>query len=429
VVLIRRSAWIGVVAAMTGLLAGLDPAAARAQARTVVTSTVAVDAIYDENVLWRPTAQSDHVWHLTPGLNVDRTTVRSRWLLDTSMDAAWYARYRDLSTAAARQHVGTRWEWRPSQAGTVAFAGGYENSVNPSDINVGTGLALGRLRAWRWFGGPEYEHALDPTTSLVTSYRVTGEFASTTPGIFTHAAQGGIRRRISARDELEATYTAELFQFRDSHRQWSHQGLLRWRHRLTSSVLATVAGGARLAGGRASPDVEVRLERHGGWLDASASYSWNQVTALGVDQLVDVHRASGTLTYARPNGLRASIGAGVYRSLLDRDRAQVYRGTITIEHPIAGPVAVTAAYAIDYQRGRVGQARGTPLTPLLVSADANAPRIVVEPAGAPLRRSTFVVSLVWSGTMRSAAGPGPEGPADDPFGTTRDRFGEAVRQR
>jgi hypothetical protein len=76
--------------------------------------SVGVGAIYDDNVTWRPQASSDHIWRLTPAIDVTRDTIRSRWRLDALVDADWYVRERDLSTPVATQHAATSWTWRRS---------------------------------------------------------------------------------------------------------------------------------------------------------------------------------------------------------------------------------------------------------------------------------------------------------------------------
>jgi len=386
---------------------------AEAQSSRVVTSAINVTGMYDENVLWRPNAQSDHVWRLTPSIDLTRESVRSRWRLDGLLDAEWYSRYRELSSPAARQHVATTWDFRPTNVDQLGLTAGYDSSRNPAEINAATGLFLGRTRAWRWFAGPEYIRAVSGRTRLLSTYRLTGEFSEITPGVTIHAGEFGVAQRLSERNEITPSYLAEIFMFRVGERVYSHRGMARWTHRLTSSVRADLGGGARVAQGQVTPVVDVRISRHAGWSDASAGYTFDRVTTLGVPQLVEVHNVLASVRHHKPEGLDASLNGGLYRSGLNQQIANVYHVGGEFKFPVVRPLYISVASTVDYQRGRLG----IPLLELFDLSDvASGPLFLVPPA-APIRRSTLMVSVVLSGTARSAAGPGELSPPE------RDRFG------
>lgn len=375
---------------------------AAAQATTVVVPSVGVGAIYDDNVTWSPQAASDHVWRLTPAIDVTRDTIRSRWRLDALMDADWYVRERDLSTPAATQHAATTWSWRRSPRTVVGIDGGYDSSLNPADINVGTGLTLGRLRAWRWEGRPEVTHDLTTRWRLVSAYRLTGEFASSTTGIVTHAGEIGVSAQIGSRDRLELRYAGEMFQFLDLGHAISHRGLVQWTRRLTPAWALTAAGGGRFVAHDIKPDADVQLAYTGRWTRLTASYAWTQATSLGLSRLIDVHRGLVTIDSDTPSGFGASLAGGVYRNAFGDERANVYRASAEIRHRLGRPLWLGVSYAIDYQRGHVGPVLAS--GPLLVPADT--PILVPASGGvATVRRNTLMVRLIVSGRVESASGP------------------------
>jgi hypothetical protein len=375
---------------------------ASAQATTVVVPSVGVGAIYDDNVTWSPQASSDHVWRLTPAIDVTRDTVRSRWRLDALVDADWYVRERDLSTPAATQHAATTWTWRRSSRTTFAIDGGYDSSLNPADINVGTGLTLGRVRAWRWEGHPEVTRDLTTRWRLVSAYRVTGEFASATTGIVTHAGEIGLRAQAGPRDQIDVVYTGEIFHFLDLGHAISHRGTVQWTHRITPAWALTAAGGGRIIEHDVKPDVDVQLGYSGRWTRFTTSYAWTQATTLGLTRLIDVHRGLATLDADTPGGFGASLTGGVYRNAFAAERADVYRAAAEIRHTIGRPLWIGVSYAVDYQRGRVGPAPAGGA--LLLPADAPIIR-GPDPATANVRRNTLMVRLIVSGRIESASGP------------------------
>ena len=408
------------------LLVAIGDVPAAAQSSLVFTPSVAVAAFYDENVIWRPQAQSDHVWRVTPAIDLTRRSVRSRMRVDGLVDGEWYSRFRTLSTIGARQHAGLLWDFRATDVGTLGLSAGYDNSINSSQINLGTGLLIGRIRAWRWFTAPQYTHAVTGRTSLETIYKLTGEFAARPegviaqgPGMLSHSGEFAVVTQAGPRDELRPSYTAELFTFRTGEHVPSHKGMLRWTHRLTPSVRGMLGGGTRIAADRVTPEVEMTLSRRAGWTESMAGYTWTRTTALGISDLVEVHHLLASLGYNKPQGVGAGLSGGFYRSGVGEDRAEVYRVAADFSVPVFRPLTLVFAGSVDYQRGRLG----IPLVPefqLLPEAPTD-PQFLVAPNG-PIRRSTFIVSFVLSGTKQSASGPSERPPQpNDPFSERRRR--------
>jgi hypothetical protein len=410
---------LSLIAALATLVIWAVVPPAAAQVTRAVDVSVAAGAAYDENVFARPTASSDHVYRISPTLSLQQNTVRSEMRLAASTDAEWFSRYSVLSTLAARQVADALWSWRASDADTLGFTASYDSSVNPSELNRETGLFVGRIRAWRWSGAPSYTRALGARSAIEASYKLTGEFAATLPDTITQAGEIAFVEQLGPRDELRPTYIAEFYQFRAdpaapegtapiaTSLARSHRGVLRWTHRLTPSVRMVVAGGARFAESRATPEVEFRLDRRAGFFVASGSYTWGRVTTLGLAKLVDVHNALVSLAYARPKSTEISIGGGFFRSTLDALRADVYYGDASVQIPIARPLFLRVTTSLDYQRGRVTTLPIAPVellteTPLAITSPGLPP--------GPVRRSTVFVAFVLVGSSHSAAGPAPEPP-------------------
>lgn len=393
------------------------PPPAAAQVTRAIDASVAAGAAYDENVFARPTAQSDHVYRVSPRFELQQNTVRSELRVAGSTDAEWYSRYSVLSTLAARQFAEALWSWRTSSSDTVGLIANYDSSINPSELNRETGLFLGRVRAWRWTGQPTYAHVFTPRTKIEADYRLTGEFAATLPDILTHAGEVALVEQITPRDELRPTYIAEFFQFSetDTPVQRSHRGLLRWTHRVTPSLRVTVGAGARFAEDRTTPELELHADRRAGALLWSVGYDYGRVTTLGVTRLLGVHNAIATLAYSRPKTLDVSIGAGFFRSTLDDRQADVYYGDASIQVPIARPLYLRVSSSIDYQRGRIVPVPGSTFELLTVTP------LPVASLPGPVRRSTVFVAFVLAGSTHSASGPGPEPPGDGvlPRGVSR----------
>ncbi len=382
----------------------LLPAHAVAQATTVVVPTVSVGAVYDDNVTWQPKGKLDHVWRVSPAIDIARDTALDQWRLNAEFGAEWFDRYRELSTAAASQHLASRFLRRSGPTTSVAFDAGYDSGLNPSDININTGLTLGRVRATRWFAGPEVVRGVTERLALVAAYRITGEFAATTTDIVTHAGEFGLQERFGERDKVEARYISEFFQFLDRSSGVSHRGFVRLTHRVAPGFDVVAAGGARFFDGSIRPNVDVSLTRRRTTTRMTASYAWDQVTALGVTKLVDVHRAQGTIESDQPHTWGGALSAGFFRNAYGDERADVYRAGAEVRRSLGGPVWVGITYSLDYQRGRIGVPVASPL--LLAPLDATP--ILVPPTSTSLpaiRRNSVMVRVFVTGRVQSASGP------------------------
>jgi len=400
------------------VLAPWFAAALLAQSRTEVRPSVSVGAVYDENILWQPDAQSDHIWRLTPAITISRDSARSQWLMDGMVEGEWFSRYRDLSTPAARQHASTRTRWQTSSRTEVIAAGGYDNSINPTEINVATGLGLGRVRAWRWFGGPEVAVAVSERTKITSSYQLIQEFASTTNDITTHRGELLVSQRLGERDEFRARYIPEWFLFEGAGRMPSHRALVGWSRRLTPATRFTIDGGVRMAEARYRPDVDVSLMRTAGFFDASIDYAWTQATALGLTRLADVQRVLGRVRYEKPGRTGGSLQGGVYLNDLGTTTATVYSVSAELVQPLFSLVSIGASYGFDSQRGRINVG----LSPVTL---APAPLVPLAPAPATdlrVRREVFQVRLIISApALRTRPAEEPRDPTRDPRTRTGDR--------
>jgi len=372
------------------------------QATTVVTPGLSVGYAYDDNVLWRPAAESDRVLRVSPTLTFTRDTLRSRWAGDFLLDTERFSRARSLTTALARQHAAITGERRVSAASSVELNAAYDNSVTPTDLNVTTGLGLGRTRAWRWYAGPAASQAITSRTLVRASYRLTGDYAATTSDVLTHDAGAGVEFAKTPRTTLLARYNAQYFAFESAPAVLSHVGRVTWRRRATPSTRVELTGGARVTEREWRPEIGGRAARTTTVSDASVDYSWTQTTALGIAGLVDVQRVTASAGYHPRGGWSAAVNAGAYVNEVGDDRATVYHTGADVVRRIAGPLSMGLSYSFDYQTDPLGAPTFllTTSTGMMPLPAAFAPRL-----GGPLHRHFVLFRLLASGSKRSASGP------------------------
>lgn len=369
--------------------------AVHAQSNTHVTPSVAIGAVYDENILWNNTPQSDHVWRAEPRLDLVSETVRSRLWFQSSMDTTWYSRHRDLSSALARQDASTEWSWQNTPVSSIGLSAGYYNTTDPADVDPTTGWSLGRLRTWRLMVAPEYTHSITPRVAANVRFVSHAEFASDVDDLTTQTVQAETRWLAGERDELRAVYALDRFGFASGARL-SHRPTVFWVHRLTPLTQVMLGGGVRLTEGDPRPAVDAAVSHRAGQVEATVSYAWSQTASLGVDRLFDVQRVLGTVRYGRPGSLVASVHAGAYLNTVGDQRVDVWRGGFDVLRPLWGPLAISATYSIDYQRNAL------PVVPWTSSSPVDTPTVVdpLSPRPDPhARRSVFAIRLVFTGPV------------------------------
>jgi hypothetical protein len=381
----------------------VGPGVCFAQATSVVTPGVSVGYAYDDNVFWRPSSQSDHVLRVSPTLRFTRDSRRSNWLGDFSLDAERFSREVSLTTALARQHASLTGEHKSGPNSAVGLEAAYDNSITPTDLNLTTGLGLGRARAWRWYAGPKASRAVSSRTTLRTSYRVTGDYAESTPDVLTHDGEASVEFAATPRTDVTAQYNAQLFDFQSADAVLSHVGRLTWRRLTAAHVRLSLTGGARFTAGEWRPEIAARFARATTVTDAAVEYTWTQTTALGVASLVDVQRVTASTAYHHPRGWSVTADGGAYFNEIGLQRATVYHAGADVVRRLVGALSIGVSYSFDYQTDPIGVTPSFTAIPL--NPTGPTPGTVVALMDGALRRNFVLVRFVVSGSRRSAAGP------------------------
>jgi hypothetical protein len=381
-------------------------AGAGAQATTVVTPSIDVGAVYDDNILWTPTPIADRIWRLSPSVTFSRETRRTRWDGAAEVDSEWFAAERQLSTPLARQHAMTRSEWRVNDRYTFGVTGSYDNTVTPQELNVITGLTAGRFRAWRWSASPEATGRLSSRTRLVARYRLTGDYSQLVQDLLTHDAELLAEQGVGERTEIRARYMGQFFQLEGSPVLWTHTPLFGFSRRLTASTRFVLDGGVRFGLDRLRPEIDAALMRRTTFTETALTYNWTQATALGVGaELIDVQSVTGLLRYEWPQSFDVSLRGGGYLNGLHNDRIEVYRAALDLNKRLFGIVWFGMSYTFDYQRGRVALVPDPPGGAVITPADQPVPPVVTTPGTDRIRRSMVMVRISLIAPVRHAAGP------------------------
>jgi hypothetical protein len=432
-----------VVAAIALVVAPAAPAAA--QSRVVVTPSVSVGWVYDDNLFYQTSAEAERILRFTSGLDLRRETQRTTLDLDVSFDLERFDEHRTLSTPLARQVAFLRTRTQAAPRVVFEFEGGFESTRAPSELNLSTGILTGRRRAYRLHGGPGVVVDVTPTARISADYEL---YADIVPGgtllvagqpdaaleslepasrLYTHVAGAQFAQGITPRNELRLDYVARWFVIGDERRAGvvaplltpgqtigTHTALVGWAFRVNPAVRFEAAVGPRLRQGSFGIDgieAQALLWRQRPSHDVFASYARTVTTAIGLRSLIEVDRALLRGVYRPPFGIQTEGEVGFYQNTVDEQTVRAFQLSGGITVPIAGPLAIGASYSVDFQRGRFGGALLQPIVP--------GPGPILDP-NAPLRRTVAMVRVILAPQVRRT-------PEDPPPGATPSRTTEIKR--
>jgi len=398
------------------------PAAARGQARVIVAPMAGAGPVFDDNLFSAPKGQEtqDVIWRVTPGISGSRETPRTFWFGNYSFDAELYRDNPALTTPFARQTGQGSVRSQTSTRTAFTMQGGYDNTVTPTELNVNTGLQFGRIRGWRWHGGPQLEHAFGTSSSITAMYDVQDEALSTGETLLTQAGDVRVAIGVSERHEIQFGGLVRDFLFDETTRLWSFGGLVGWAVKLTPYTKFTILGGPRITEGDMTPqpEVEATLARRIRLTDLSINYARTLTTAIGLMQPMVTQRIIGSASYRRVAMAEIGVQGGLY---VNHDRRgnstlRVYRIGGDVTRRLAGALSISATYNLDLQQGRL---RAIPISttaiPVLTASGfvTDPSLIVLAPTfiDAPLRHSVAMVRLSVSPRFRPMSKP-KEGATD-----------------
>ena len=399
-------------AVVVSLALGLAPAAAAAQSRVEVVPSIGAGYVYDDNLFYEAdtpgeTPAMDAIWRITPGLTVTRESRRARFIGRYVLDAERYRDHPDLNEVFARQHGSFRLTAQPGARVAMAVDGSVDATRTPSELNLTTGLATERRPAWRWSVSPEVTWQAARRIQLVTRYRGTldrlsdrDRSGSPAPGpdvltpsgpdllpdaettLYSHEGAVAATYMVDGRNDLTAGYQVRRFSG-DRAPLLLHVPTFGWSSRLTRYTRLTLTGGPRLGGDRTGTELSAALEQTIRRVTATLAFDRTTTTAVGLAGVVDIDRVQGSVVYRSPGVAEVGLRGGLFRNGIGDSTATVYQFGGHLTRTLAGPLALSASYVHNWQRGRFGR-------PLQAGETEER-----------LRRGVAMVQLVFAPTVRA----------------------------
>src|SRR5437667_528672 len=347
--------WLRVVFVAGVLL----PSAAPAQTGYYLTPSLSVAEVYDDNLFYSPSPRTHDVFtRISPGLKAGYLSAPLTVEGSYAFDSEIYSQHSELTTSLVRQRGLIELKATPVQVLTLSLPVSYFQSRTPTELNLTTGLAVGRVRAERYTTNPGFTYRFDPLTTAKGDYTYSKDLlaAGITAGaltIDTHIVHLALDRRLSPRDTVGPGYLGRRYEFSGFPALTSHAFTLGWSHELTALPTFMQRGSPRLTEGpvdrlpEASASIRHKLQSG----ELSLAYASVLTTVFGLTNSVKSQSITATATTQLLSTLQLSVAPAFYKISSEVIKATVYAMNLETSYQLTKTLALGAAYQFSLQQG------------------------------------------------------------------------------
>lgn len=346
--------WLRMVFAQVLVAGVLLPTAAPAQTGYYLTPSLSVAEVYDDNVFYTPSPRThDFLTRTSPGLKAGYQSAPLTVEGSYAFDSEIYSQHSELTTPQVRQRGLIELKATPDQVLTLSVPVSYFQTRTPTELNLQTGLAVGRVRAERYTTNPALIYRYDPLTTAKGDYTFTKDLLAGFTTIDSHIGNLALDHRLSSRDTVGPGYVGRRFEFSGFPGVTSHAFTLGWSHELTALTSFTLRGGPRLTEGTIErlpeASASIRHALKGGEL--SLSYASTLTTVFGLATLLKAQSITGTATTELLPKLKLSAGPAIYWVSSEPFKATVYVMNLEASYQLTKILALQASYQFLLQQG------------------------------------------------------------------------------
>ncbi len=323
-----------------------------AQPLTWFVPAVSLSLSHDSN-LFLTNHSGDTLAHVRPSFDAGYESLNREIHGFLAFEAQRSATYPALNMLAAERTAVINARVRTSPRMQIGLSGRHDRTDSPSELNLESGVLLGRQIGARTQVTPSASYRLKLRTTAMAQYDWTRESLSGSLRQSLHAVRTGMDYASSARTQWGGRYVARSFVGSPLGSEYSHTLLFSWSHQVTPGANASVQLGPRVSSYRGiSPEVLASFLHRPPGQRFLVDYWHGETIVLGVPGPVGIHSGPTRTSWLLGNDLEIGTLIGVFRStsLSDR-RAVVYHGGVGGAWTVREMYTVTAAYRADYQRG------------------------------------------------------------------------------
>jgi len=326
---------------------------ARSQARAWFVPAVSLGVSHDDNLFLAPDGPADTFTHIRPSVEGAYESPTREVRGFAAFDAQVSAQYPSLTALGARRNALIDARVRPTPFVAVGLGARYDRTDSPAELNLESGILLGRENATRTQVTPSVSYRRSPRTTATAQYDLTTESLAGAPGQSVHAARVGMDYAWSGRTQWGGRYLARSFVGSPLDPQYSHALLMAWTRQVAPNTNLSIQGGPRVRSyGGLTTEFLASFFRRKPRQRFLLDYWHGETIVLGVPGPVDVHSGSNRTSWLVRNNLEVTTVVGVFRSASLTDaRALVYYGGVGGSWTLREFYTLTGIYSANYQLG------------------------------------------------------------------------------
>ena len=311
--------------------------------------------MYDANLFATPASRAPHadfVTRFAPAFEVGYLTVPIELEARYEMQAERYFDHPNLNDSLAGHDAAATMRFLPNERFNLSLGAQFVRTQTPGELNIQSQLMVGRAPAERRAVTSTAAFNWSHLTSIAAAHRfgrdeLLGTFASTT-----NTSQLGIRHRTSDRSVYRADYELRHVDFDGGSPIVSHVITAGRSYAITPRTAVEIAAGPRFTEGLIRPEITATLRRQAAWGELSLAFSRTELTAIGEEGAIDVHRLAASGRYEVTRRLTVTATPALTRNVRGERRAPVYMLDVASAFELNRRVLLTAA-------GRIGRQDGT----------------------------------------------------------------------
>ena len=331
----------------------LLPTAAPAQTGYYLTPSLSVAEVYDDNVFFTPSPRTqDFFTRTSPGLKAGYQSAPLTVEGSYTFDSEIYKQHKELTTPLVRQRGSIELKATPDQVLTLSVPVSFFQTRTPTELNLQTGLAVGRVRAERYTTNPAFTYRYNPLTTAKGDYTYSKDLLAGGITIDSHIVNLTLDSRLSPRDTVGPGYIGRRFEFSGFPAVTSHAFTLGWSHDLTPLTTFTLRGGPRLTEGtvdrlpEASASISHKLKRG----QLSLSYVSTLTPVFGLTTALTAQSITAAATTELLPKLQLSAAPAFYK-ISEPFKATVYAMNLEASYQLTKTLALQASYLFYIQQG------------------------------------------------------------------------------
>jgi hypothetical protein len=336
-------------------MAVLLPATVTGQPRFHIRGVLEVDERYDDNLFSSAhDRKGDLISRVSPrlaaGYHAGSFRVRARYARDVEK----FHRHHELDSARAGQDASLDVIWPLGRALSAASSVSYADTKTAHDLNLITGLEIGRFPARRYAAAQSLALRMGAIRRLVADATFERQQSYNGSSMEVQGATLGYEQRLGPTATWGMGFSTKRFVGGGGDMS-SHILSLAWSRDVTPLERFEIRAGPRLSTGhRIGPELSVGFRHQSKRGDLTLAYVQTESAVVGLAGPITTDGITGRFSHDLSRSLRIRGGPSVRTSRQAGLEGMVYQWNVSMVWRVARHLVVTGSHMLTVQQGDLG---------------------------------------------------------------------------